>query len=1011
MPDYDLRVNDAATSARINLLQKSGVMTLRKSARAKLVRRSPGLAIDLNAALATPDFVRSTQSFLTQAVVGPIDARAIVKQYITDHADLFGVTPAQLDAARMARDATTAHNGVRTLWWQQQINGVDVLGSDLRVNILPDGRIVSIGSRMLPETALNTAANKQSLITRSQAVKLAATNIGVDLAGDLNVVEKGATAAQRMVFAKTPQLSRNTTTDLVYFPVAFDDVRPAHRVTIGAVGDSNVYEIIVDATTGDILQRSNNTWYAGPSAGTYRVWTNDSPAPMSPGPDTPTGVQAPIVPRDLVTLDSLDPIASPDGWIQPGLNETLGNNVDSHTDLNNDNAPDLPRPQGSPFHVFDFPADLTMAPSAYRQASVVQGFYTSNKYHDQLYQLGFTEPFANFQNDNFGRGGVGGDPVSLDVHDGGGTNNANWNGTGNDGDFTFVQMFIFDGPNPDRDGNLDAHILIHELTHGTSTRLHGRLSGTQSRSMGEGWSDFYALALTLQPTDNIDGVYALSGFATFDAFGGGFSNNYYFGIRRFPYSSDPLKNPLTFGDINSALFDVDPAIPNSTTFASTNPSEVHNIGEVWCQTLWQCDVTLINKLGFAGNQTMLQLVTDGMKLTTTSAPSFVQSRDAILLADMVNNASANVCDLWGAFASRGLGDLAFSASTSPDNIAESFDIPIGVNFAIDGPAPDQAVANQVTSFPVTISNNCGAPLTPGSARLVLTVNGATQEIPLDPGAGALEFVANIPPLACGDIATYFVAADTTEGTFTFPANGASDPLSLLVLTSTVDTFADDFEQDLGWSVFGDATTGQWERGVPAGDGNRGDPTTDADGSGQAYLTENGPGDTDIDGGTTSLLSPTLDASGSGDAFIQYSIWYVNDGNSNVDDVFTVEISNDDGANFTQLEQLATSTNGWETRLLKISDTIAPTSTMRLRFTAGDLGLGSIVEAGVDGVKITLIACDASANIADLNGDGVVNGADLAILLTQWGTNGPADINNDGVVNGADLAILLTNWSQ
>lgn len=48
--------------------------------------------------------------------------------------------------------------------------------------------------------------------------------------------------------------------------------------------------------------------------------------------------------------------------------------------------------------------------------------------------------------------------------------------------------------------------------------------------------------------------------------------------------------------------------------------------------------------------------------------------------------------------------------------------------------------------------------------------------------------------------------------------------------------------------------------------------------------------------------------------------------------------------------------------------------------------------------------------ADLNGDGVVNGADLAELLAQWGGAGTADLDNDGVVNGADLAQLLASWS-
>jgi hypothetical protein len=53
--------------------------------------------------------------------------------------------------------------------------------------------------------------------------------------------------------------------------------------------------------------------------------------------------------------------------------------------------------------------------------------------------------------------------------------------------------------------------------------------------------------------------------------------------------------------------------------------------------------------------------------------------------------------------------------------------------------------------------------------------------------------------------------------------------------------------------------------------------------------------------------------------------------------------------------------------------------------------------------------------ADLNSDGVVNGADLGILLGAWGscpggTPGcTGDINNDGVVNGADLGILLGAW--
>ena len=47
---------------------------------------------------------------------------------------------------------------------------------------------------------------------------------------------------------------------------------------------------------------------------------------------------------------------------------------------------------------------------------------------------------------------------------------------------------------------------------------------------------------------------------------------------------------------------------------------------------------------------------------------------------------------------------------------------------------------------------------------------------------------------------------------------------------------------------------------------------------------------------------------------------------------------------------------------------------------------------------------------DLNGDGVVNGADLGLMLAAWGTTGPGDLNGDGVVGGADLGLLLAAWT-
>jgi hypothetical protein len=77
---------------------------------------------------------------------------------------------------------------------------------------------------------------------------------------------------------------------------------------------------------------------------------------------------------------------------------------------------------------------------------------------------------------------------------------------------------------------------------------------------------------------------------------------------------------------------------------------------------------------------------------------------------------------------------------------------------------------------------------------------------------------------------------------------------------------------------------------------------------------------------------------------------------------------------------------------------------------------------LDGCDITAGAEDDNANgypdpceldRGDLNLDGIVGGADLAIMLSYWGGVGYpiGDCNHDGIIEGADLAILLSNWAM
>jgi hypothetical protein len=339
-----------------------------------------------------------------------------------------------------------------------------------------------------------------------------------------------------------------------------------------------------------------------------------------------------------------------------------------------------------------FNAGATPQMTDYQRAVVTQLFYIANWYHDETYRLGFTESAHNFQENNFGRGGVGGDRVSAEAQDCSGTNNANFT-TPADGARGQMQMYVFTGPNPDSDGALDAQVVVHESTHGLSNRLHGNTDGLfydMARGMGEGWSDFYSLAMLSQPSDPVQGIYPEGPYASY-RLGGTFTNNSYYGIRRFPYAVKSFvgangkpHDPLTFADIDNSKINL-----TDGAFAPSGgglADEVHNIGEVWCTMLWEVRGQILSRPGMdsaTGNRKALQLVTDGMKLAPID-PTFLQERDAILAAAMAGGDPKDVADVWSGFAARGLGasatienagGLNFGNGSGTIRVTEAFDLP------------------------------------------------------------------------------------------------------------------------------------------------------------------------------------------------------------------------------------------------------------------------------------------------------------------------------------------------
>ncbi len=502
-------------------------------------------------------------------------------------------------------------------------------------------------------------------------------------AGQVIPQASSAGRADRHQTFKAASLKGTIDARLVWLPMDRNSLRLCWEIILTSRGRNEMFRLLIDARTGEALMRQSLTERI--SNASYRVFTMESPTPLMPAYSTPVTNQPAQIARVLVVTNALDTNASPNGWINDGNNQTQGNNVDAYLDFNGDNQPDALRPTGSPFRVFDFPLDLSQDPVSYSNACVVNLFYWNNWMHDKLYDLGFTEAAGNYQVDNFGRGGLDNDPIEAEAQFG--SSSGHYNSSSffvtPDGMPGIMQINLYNGPTPERDGDFDTEVILHEYAHGLSNRRVGGGAGIdpthpQSQTLGlaEGWSDFYSIALLAQPGEDVNGCYPESAYAAYQLYG--LTQNYYFGFRRYPYSTDMTRSPETFKDIDPAQASSHSGVPvNPITSVINAPiADPHNQGEIWCVALWDARANLINKYGFnTGSQLILQLVTDGMNLAPAN-PTFLQARDAIIQADIVDTGALNYHELWQAFAKRGMGWLASAPSyTTTSGVAESYAVP------------------------------------------------------------------------------------------------------------------------------------------------------------------------------------------------------------------------------------------------------------------------------------------------------------------------------------------------
>jgi bacillolysin len=286
-------------------------------------------------------------------------------------------------------------------------------------------------------------------------------------------------------------------------------------------------------------------------------------------------------------------------------------------------------------------------------------------------------------------------------------------------------------------------------------------------------------------------------------------------------------------------------------------------------------------------------------------------------------------------------------------------------FSYPSGVPVTLVPGEPTTFEVVVSGVLGGTPVPGSGRLFYSINGGAYVNGAMTVISPNHYEATLPAAGCDTTIKFYVRARETNSGYFFDPDTTS-PYTAMVATDVTVVFEDNFETDKGWTVTGDAGDGQWNRGIPAGGGARGDPPTDFDGSGKCYLTDNVYGNSDVDDGTTTLISPVFDLAGS-EGLIHYARWYSNNfGSAPYSDQMNIYISNNNGGSWVLLETVGPveqASGGWYERSIWVSEYITPTNQMRLRFDASDLGDGSVVEAAVDDVVVTAYTCSQGSQPA------------------------------------------------
>ncbi|WP_238334682.1 M36 family metallopeptidase [Kribbella amoyensis] len=706
--NYDARTPDArATYAR------AAKVVGKETASSAKFRDSLGTQgiVDVDANTGTPAQVTKLNGFLTAA--SSKKASQIALDYVKAHPEVFKLSAADLGTLKLRRDYVD-DLGTHHISWVQEVDGIEVFGNGLKANVTKDGKLISLQGA--PIAGLTAQAR-----SRSAAPSVSADGARSAAAEDIGGKAKAAKASKS---GATTKWANGDTAKPVWFHTA-NGLRKAWTTYVNA-GGSLIYSHVIDAQTGGLLYRRD---LVAEGNGDALVQDNYPGAAKGGTQRVENLIYNKWLPKNAKTL-------------------LEGTSVAAWADINDDNQPNADETvkvpgtkTGAEYKLTSFPDASSFCsaefictwdpakPNSWRtnlNQDVTNAFYLASNFHDWLAKppISFTKAAGSFDAD-------GGDPVLLNALDGANTanglpdanhvDNANMS-TPPDGTPPTMQMYLFHQPGasdeqdpfvPSSSGN-DASVLYHEYTHGLSNRLvvdatgNSTLNSIQAGSMGEAWSDFYAMDYlvshglekdTVAPGEVLEGKYVAHG----ELFRTQAIDCRVKAKAPTCVGIDGSQGGYTYGDF--------PTIGGTP--------EVHSSGEVWAQALWD----LRERFGRAY---ALSLITRAMELSAAD-PTMLDMRNAIVQADLVASGGKNAGIIWQVFANRGMGWFAGVLDGGDANPVEDFHVPpTGKTTSITGQVTDKDTGAPVPGALVFIGGHAS-----GYAGDYSAVTGADGKYKID----------------------------------------------------------------------------------------------------------------------------------------------------------------------------------------------------------------------------------------------------------------------------------------